>query len=408
MGRPHSSRLYLPRICPPHLRLFPHIVGWFAAPGGEWEFGLVAYSNVVVFGRLVRKWWTEPVDYAAQVQYFAKRGTSGAVQVLIGLGTGLDAVICAAILLPSASTLASRIAVAVFVVLQVFWACVWCFRSWPSRRMALAFVISADIAITAMVVLDPSWVLGSFGFSFFTMLSVFLTFFDGPKALVGHIVWILMTTAAFAAQVGVAAQLDVIDFTVKTLASVALVVVTPLGIQASIWALRNDANESVTDPLTGLLNRRGLHMQVESFVRDAATTNTEVIVMVVDLDRFKDINDRFGHKVGDTVLVRSAWRIKSAVRGSALVARLGGEEFVIVDFAEPGSRSGRDFDRVRRAIAAPTEYAITAVLGSSASPSRVSPHAMSIRWCCSTLSSSERTIRCSMRSATAAMPQHSY
>jgi diguanylate cyclase (GGDEF)-like protein len=325
---------------------------------------LVAYSkSAVVFGRLVREWWSEPVDYDAQVQYFTKRAMSGAVQVLIGLGTGLDAVICAVILLPSASGIASRIAVAVFVALQVFWAWVWCFRSWPSRWMSLAFVISADIAITVMVLLDPSWVLGSFGFSFFTMLSVFLIFFDGPKALAGHIVWILVTTAAFAAQIAATAQLDVVDFTAKTLASVALVVGTPLGIQAAIWALRNDANESVTDPLTGLLNRRGLHMQVGAFVRDAATTNNDVIVMVVDLDRFKDINDRFGDPVGDAVLVRSAWRIKSAVRGSALVARLGGEEFVIVDFAEPGSHPDRDFDRVRRAIAEPTDYAITASVG---------------------------------------------
>jgi diguanylate cyclase (GGDEF)-like protein len=85
--------------------------------------------------------------------------------------------------------------------------------------------------------------------------------------------------------------------------------------------------------------------------------------MVVDLDRFKEINDRFGHRVGDAVLVRSARRIKSAVRGSALVSRLGGEEFVVVDLAEPGTRAHRDFDRVRRAIAAPTDYAITASVG---------------------------------------------
>lgn len=316
-----------------------------------------------MFGRLVREWWSEPVDYAAQVQYFTKRAMSGAVQVLIGLGTGLDAVISAAILLPSASTLASRVAVAVFVALQVFWAWVWCCRPWPSRRMSLAFVISADIAISAMVLLDASWLLSSFGFSFFTMLSVYLIFFDGPKALAGHVMWILVTTAAFAVQVGVAAQFDVVDFTAKTLVSVALVVGTPLGIQAAIWALRNDANESVTDPLTGLLNRRGLHMQVGDLVCDAAATNSEVTVMVVDLDRFKEINDRFGHSVGDAVLVRSARRIKSAVRGSALVARLGGEEFVIVDLTEPGSRAHRDFDRVRRAIAAPTDYAITASVG---------------------------------------------
>lgn len=328
----------------------------------RWGFGLLAYERGVVFGRLVREWWSSPIDYAAQVQYF-RRAMSGAVQILIGVGTGLDAVISAVILLPSASTVASQVAVAVFVALQAFWAWVWVCREWPSRRMSLAFVVSADIAITAMVLLDTNWVLASFGFSFFTMLSVYLIFFDGPKALASHVVWILATVAAFAVHLAAEAQLDVTEFTVKTVVSVALVVGTPLGIQAAIWALRNDANESVTDPLTGLLNRRGLHAQVEDLVRDAATTNSEVSVMVVDLDRFKAINDKFGHTVGDAVLIRCARRIKSAVRGSALVARLGGEEFVIVDLADPHSRAAQDFDRVRDAIAAPTEYAITASVG---------------------------------------------
>jgi diguanylate cyclase (GGDEF)-like protein len=323
---------------------------------------VLAYERGVVFGRLVREWWSEPIDYAAQVQYF-RRAMSGAVQVLIGLGTGLDAVISAVIVLPSASTVASQVAVAVFVALQAFWAWVWVCREWPSRRMSLAFVISADVAITVMVLLDPNWVLASFGFSFFTMLSVYLIFFDGPKALVSHVMWILATVAAFAVHVGAQAQIDVTEFTVKTVVSVALVVGTPLGIQAAIWALRNDANESVTDPLTGLLNRRGLHVQVEDLLRDAATTSSEVTVMVVDLDRFKAINDRFGHTVGDAVLIRSARRIKSAVRGSALVARLGGEEFVIVDLADPNRQTEQDFDRVRDAIAAPTEYAVTASVG---------------------------------------------
>jgi diguanylate cyclase (GGDEF)-like protein len=315
-----------------------------------------------VFGRLVREWWSEPVDYSAQVQYFAKRAMSGAVQAFIGLGTGMDAVISAAILLPSASSRPSRIAIAVFAALQVFWALVFLRRTWPSRWMSLAFVVSADIAITVMVLLDPSWLLGSFGLSFFTMLSVFLIFFDGAKSLAGHVLWILLTTAAFAVRVGLTLQLDLVDTTAKALLSMALTAGTPLGIQAAIWALRNDANESVTDPLTGLLNRRGLHMQVADLLRDATATG-ELIVMVIDLDRFKDVNDRFGHRVGDVVLTRTARRIKSAVRGSASVARLGGEEFVIVDLVEPGGVGGHDFDSVRRAIAAPTDYAITASVG---------------------------------------------
>jgi diguanylate cyclase (GGDEF)-like protein len=290
---------------------------------------------------------------------------SGAVQILIGLGTGMDAVISAVVLLPSASTSASKVAIAVFVALQVFWAWVWCCRSWPSRSTSLAFVFSADLAIAVMVLLDGSWVLGSFGFGFFAMLSVYLVFFDGPKVLAGHIVWVLVTTGAVAVIVGVGAQFDVVDFTAKTVLSAALVAGTPLGIQAAIWALRSDANESVTDPLTGLLNRRGLHMQVGDVVRDGYLNDAHVVVMVVDLDSFKGINDAFGHAVGDEVLVRSARRIKSAVRGSALVARLGGEEFVIVDLAEPG-HTERITERVLSAIAAPADRApITASVGVS-------------------------------------------
>jgi diguanylate cyclase (GGDEF)-like protein len=321
-------------------------------------------GSFAVFGRLVRQWWGEPVDYAAQVQYFAKRSMSGAVQYMIGLGTGFDGVISLVLLLPSANSRASQVAVAAFAVLQLAWAWVWCSRPWPSRRMSLAFVVSADIAITVMVLLDPSWVLGSFGFSFFTMLSVYLVFFDGPRALAGHVLWILLTTAAFAVHISTAGQFDVVEFTAKTLMSVALVVGTPLGIQAAIWALRNDANASITDPLTGLLNRRGLHLHVGDLLRDGSHVADAVTVMVVDLDRFKDVNDTFGHTIGDEVLIRTARRIKSAVRGSALVARVGGEEFVVVDPGDPG-RAHRDVDRVRYAIAAPAKPPITASVGVS-------------------------------------------
>ena len=315
-----------------------------------------------MFGPHIRQWWSEPVDYAAQVQYFAKRSIAGAVQVLIGLGTGLDAVISLAILLPSASTPTSRAAIALFAVLQFYWAWVWCCRPWPSRRMSLAFVISADIAITVVALLDASWLLGIFGFAFFSLLSVYLMFFDGPKVLAGHVLWILLSTAAFAVHAGTGAQFDVVEFTAKTFAAVALVAATPLGIQCAIWAMRNDANESVTDPLTGLLNRRGLHLHIGDLVRDNTTMDTELAVMVVDLDRFKDINDTFGHTTGDKVLIRCARRIKAAVRGSALVARVGGEEFVIVDLAEPG-HTERATDRVRSAIAAPAETPVTASVG---------------------------------------------
>ncbi len=322
-----------------------------------------AYSrSFAVFGPHLRTWWSTPVDYAAQVQYFTQREISAPIQVLIGLGTGFNGILSLSILLPSARTPASQIAVAMFAVLQLFWGWAFCCRPWPSRRASLAFVISADIGIAAVAVPDASWLLGLFGFNAFAMISVYLMFFDGPKTLVAHVLWILLATAAFAVHVSITNNFDVVAFTAKTLVSVAPVVATPLGIQLGIWALRNEANASVIDPLTGVLNRRGLHLHIGDLWRDAAPMNAEVAVMVIDLDRFKHVNDTFGHTVGDEVLIRSARRITRVVSSSALVARTGGEEFVVVDLAGPG-QAERSADRIRYAIAAPTDHAITASVG---------------------------------------------
>lgn len=320
--------------------------------------------SLAVFGGSIREWWREPVDYAAQVEYFTKRSMSGAIQALIGLGTAFNGVISLAILMPYAGTRASAIVVAMFAALQIIWGWAWFHRPWPARRTSLAFVISADIGIAAAATTDASWLLGLFGFNAFSMISVYLMFFDGPKVLAGHSVWILLSTTVFAVRASPHANFDTATFTASTLTAVAPVVATPLGIQFGIWALRNDANESVTDSLTGLLNRRGLYLHIGDLLRDT-TMNTELTVMVVDLDRFKDINDTFGHAVGDAVLVRSARRIKSAVRGSALVARIGGEEFVIVDLVEPTHDAPRDFDNVRAAISAPADHAVTASVGAT-------------------------------------------
>ena len=325
--------------------------------------GLPKYSSsFAVFGRLMLAWWSEPVAYATQVQYFTKRTMSKTIQVLIGIGTGLDGVVSLVVLQPAASTPTSAAAVAAFAVLQIAWGLAWCVLPWPSRRLSLAFVVSADVSIATVVLLDGSWFFALFGWYFFALMSVYMMFFDGPKVALGHALWVVLTACLFVVGAGSAAQFEGTHLIVMTLVWVVPMVAAPLGVQCGIWALRNDAYEAVIDPLTGLLNRRGLHLHIGDMLRDTSTADTEVDVMVVDLDRFKDINDAFGHPTGDKVLVRSARRIKAAVRGSALVARTGGEEFVVIDLAET-DRTERDSDRVRDAIAAPAHPAVTASVG---------------------------------------------
>lgn len=84
------------------------------------------------------------------------------------------------------------------------------------------------------------------------------------------------------------------------------------------------------DPLTGLPNRALYADRLEIAVAHTERTGRDVAVLLLDLDRFKDVNDTHGHATGDALLVAVAARLRAAVRAGDTVARLGGDEFVIV------------------------------------------------------------------------------
>jgi len=84
------------------------------------------------------------------------------------------------------------------------------------------------------------------------------------------------------------------------------------------------------DALTGLPNRRLLEDRLQQAVGQARRKQTMAAVMLVDLDGFKLVNDRFGHRMGDRVLAAVAARLRRCVRETDTVARMGGDEFVVV------------------------------------------------------------------------------
>jgi diguanylate cyclase (GGDEF)-like protein len=94
--------------------------------------------------------------------------------------------------------------------------------------------------------------------------------------------------------------------------------------------VRMHKTEALTDPLTGLYNRRGLIEATRKLASTAAGRAKPVSVLAFDLDNFKSINDRFGHAVGDDVIKVFAWVANSSIRSSDFVARLGGEEFAVI------------------------------------------------------------------------------
>jgi diguanylate cyclase (GGDEF)-like protein len=96
---------------------------------------------------------------------------------------------------------------------------------------------------------------------------------------------------------------------------------------AAVEALERQAT---TDPLTGLLNRAELLRRLASALARNRRLGTHLAVLLIDLDRFKQLNDNRGHAAGDELLRAVADRLRDAVRSHDLVARLGGDEFVIV------------------------------------------------------------------------------
>lgn len=101
-------------------------------------------------------------------------------------------------------------------------------------------------------------------------------------------------------------------------------------IGAGIHAEQTIRKLSLHDPLTGLANRRFVRENEKHLIAGAKRSGKQMAVLAVDLDDFKAVNDRYGHAAGDTVIVTAAERMKLLLRESDVIARFGGDEFVIV------------------------------------------------------------------------------
>ena len=108
---------------------------------------------------------------------------------------------------------------------------------------------------------------------------------------------------------------------------------------------RENALVALTDSLTGLPNRRYFFNKLEEVLRAKAAAHGRFAVGVLDLDRFKPLNDNYGHAVGDRLLIEVGARLKGIADESVIVARLGGDEFglLIIDEVDRAAEIGQEF-----------------------------------------------------------------
>ena len=113
----------------------------------------------------------------------------------------------------------------------------------------------------------------------------------------------------------------------------------------------NYRSESVLDPLTGVLNRKSLELRFAELQQQARLTSGSVCVIAIDLDGFKQVNDRHGHSRGDAALRDAAYEMRKALRNFELFYRVGGEEFIVILPGVDLAGGARVAERLRAAVA---------------------------------------------------------
>ncbi len=161
--------------------------------------------------------------------------------------------------------------------------------------------------------------------------------------------------------------LTVVDYSLSTSGAPAadFVIVNNLLVFVALWTAalvsllyvissqayeRKLEQRAVIDPLTEIYNRRHLTVQLDLRIREAIRYGAPLSVLLIDLDGFKEMNDRYGHLAGDRILRHAADLIAEAVRGVDLVGRYGGDEFLVIMPRTPVDDAVRVAERIRQSF----------------------------------------------------------
>lgn len=240
---------------------------------------------------------------------------------------------------------------------------VW-LRRWPTRRQSMLFTLAATAVIAATCLSQSDPYAALMGCTTFAIIGGFVAYFH-TVALVTVNLAAAMLCATIATYRLLHGTGDVALAASAFLIVLALNVGVPFGIHSLAHALRSDLRNSGFDPLTGLLNRSAFYRAAhELLMRDGDTTGNHLVVTLLDLDDFKRLNDTRGHAAGDQALIRVGAVLRENSRDTAVIGRIGGEEFVIADRHGESDALSRA-ERVRAAIET-IPYPVTASVGTCA------------------------------------------
>lgn len=318
-------------------------------------------------------WYRRPDQFDTFNRYLADKGLTVASRFLVVCSLVLVTVIMFLTRFSpqGPTTPHARTANAVIIVITVMMAVALSTRRNLSRSWSYAFVLYSEVGIAAAMLLYSNPLAALAHAVMFSVIGGYIAFFHNARIQSLHMLWVFVVVIGIVTRISVVENYsDVPVLIALTVLVGAAIYVIPFACQFIFSILGTDALNSQLDPLTGLLNRRGLADEVRLLLERSYANSALVVVAAVDIDRFKTINDEYGHTVGDAVIEKVGSRLVECAGPAALIARIGGDEFIIVDSGDQRSVDRLEQELQRSTVTAPdhSEVALSVGIAEVAGP----------------------------------------
>lgn len=245
------------------------------------------------------------------------------------------------------------------VIVALFW-----LIRWPTRSQSVLFSLAGSVCIAAACLAQGDPRVGLLGCSAFAVLGGYIGFFHSARDMMINLSIAIITGAVLAARL--IRYYDTVVAGCGFLLVLAVNVAFPFAVHWLVHALGSDLRHSSRDTLTGLLIRRAFYQSAYGLLLRRREGPSHLGVAMIDLDNFKRLNDTHGHFTGDRALVAVGGALRLACPPTSLIARFGGEEFVVADTYRTDDLHDIA-EQLRKAIAA-IDYPVTASIGIATAP----------------------------------------
>lgn len=307
-------------------------------------------------------WWRQADHYEWFAEYLRARGLVRLARVITGTtAAGMALVGIAVMFTPGGPTGTFSVALGWAAIVLALGCAVVRWSIWPSKPQSVVLILALNLSIAVFCQIQTDHLIGLVGAIAFATTGISIACLHSAKYMLYNV--------AVAAYVGGLQAVRAIGETDGHLifAALGLVLIinisVPFSVQSLVHALGGDVVQSDRDPLTGLLHRRALFRQINALLLSHREHADYLAVTMIDLDKFKVLNDTYGHSAGDDALVAVGEALLAAANGRALVGRVGGEEFMVAELCETAQDSGLS-ERLRAAIAALPQH-ITGSVGTA-------------------------------------------